>query len=194
MPTDKLQDVIGLAVPATFTERPAAATAAADDQVLALFDECAPGIRRYVASFNLSGTATDDVVQDVFLALFRHLSLGRPTTHLKGWLFQVAHNLALKQRQRTAKRAVIEATWEAAFAEQVRDDGLNPEQRLAEEQRQRHLQALLRRMPERDRRCIHLRAEGLRYRDIAKTLGVSLGTVAKSVVRALTRLTAADTE
>lgn len=194
MPTDKLQDVIGLAVPATFTERPAAATAAADDQVLALFDECAPGIRRYVASFNLSGTATDDVVQDVFLALFRHLSLGRPTTHLKGWLFQVAHNLALKQRQRTAKRAVIEATWEAAFAEQVRDDGLNPEQRLAEEQRQRHLHALLRRMPERDRQCIHLRAEGLRYRDIAKTLGVSLGTVAKSVVRALTRLTAADTE
>jgi RNA polymerase sigma-70 factor (ECF subfamily) len=49
-------------------------------------------------------------------------------------------------------------------------------------------------IPERDQRCIHLRAEGLCYRDIAKTLGVSLGSVAKSIVRAIDRLSAADME
>jgi RNA polymerase sigma-70 factor (ECF subfamily) len=37
---------------------------------------------------------------------------------------------------------------------------------------------------------VHLRAEGLRYRDIASVLGISLGAVAKSLTRALERLAA----
>jgi RNA polymerase sigma-70 factor (ECF subfamily) len=130
----------------------------------------------------------------VFLALFRHLSLGRPTTNLKGWLFQVAHNLALKHRQRTVKRGQIEGAWDAAAVDQILDARPNPEERLAERQRQRHLSGVLRLIPERDQRCIHLRAEGLCYRDIAKTLGVSLGSVAKSIGRAIDRLSAADME
>ena len=48
-------------------------------------------------------------------------------------------------------------------------------------------------MPERDRRCLYLRAEGLSYRDIARTLDISLGSVAKSLTRAVTRLTTVDT-
>jgi RNA polymerase sigma-70 factor (ECF subfamily) len=149
-------------------------------------------VRRYVASFSLGGAATEDIVQDVFLALFRHLSLGRPSTNLKGWLFQVAHNLSLKQRQRTAKRGQIEGAWDAALTDHVLDDRLNPEERLAERQRRRHLLGVLQLMPERDRLCIYLRAEGLGYRDIAKTLGLSLGSVAKSIVRAIGRLATED--
>lgn len=194
MPTQKLQDVIELTFPATLVAGTPVAPVLVEQEVLALFDDCGPGVRRYVASFNLGSAATEDVVQDVFLALFRHLSLGRPTTNLKGWLFQVAHNLALKQRQRIVKRGLIEGAWDALSAEQVLDDELNPEERLAERQRQRHLVDVLRLMPERDQRCIFLRAEGLCYRDIAKTLGVSLGSVAKSLVRAIGRLSAADRE
>src|SRR5690242_6516525 len=107
MPIQKLQDVIELTFPSTLVAGARAAPVAVDAEVLALFDECGPGVRRYVASFNLGPAATEDVVQDVFLALFRHLSLGRPSTNLKGWLFQVAHNLALKQRQRIVKRGLI---------------------------------------------------------------------------------------
>jgi RNA polymerase sigma-70 factor (ECF subfamily) len=47
-------------------------------------------------------------------------------------------------------------------------------------------------LPERDRRCVFLRAEGLSYRDIGAALCVSLGTVAKSLTRAMTRLANAD--
>jgi len=39
---------------------------------------------------------------------------------------------------------------------------------------------------------LFLRAEGLGYRDIAKTLNISLGGVAKSLARTMTRLTNAD--
>jgi RNA polymerase sigma-70 factor (ECF subfamily) len=161
-------------------------------EVLRLFDECAPRLRRYVRAFGLSAETTEDVVQEVFLQLFRHLQLGRSRANLRGWVFQVGHNLALKQRAKTAKRQKTEAPWDAALFELLIDPEANPEQQLAEERRTRRLRAVLSVLPERDRQCLCLRAEGLRYRDIAKVMNISLGAVAKSLTRAITRLTNAD--
>jgi RNA polymerase sigma-70 factor (ECF subfamily) len=50
------------------------------------------------------------------------------------------------------------------------------------------LAAVLRALPERDRRCLTLRAEGLRYREIAGTLAISLGAVSLSLTRSLARI------
>jgi RNA polymerase sigma-70 factor (ECF subfamily) len=36
--------------------------------------------------------------------------------------------------------------------------------------------------------CIHLRAEGMRYREIAEVLGVSISTVEEFLARAIARL------
>ena len=52
------------------------------------------------------------------------------------------------------------------------------------------VRAVLKALPERDRRCVYLRAEGRRYREIANVLGMSLGGVAKSLTRAIARLSA----
>ena len=46
-------------------------------------------------------------------------------------------------------------------------------------------------LPERDRRCLQLRAEGLKYREIARILGISLGAVSISLSRSLARMTSA---
>ena len=161
-----------------------------EDEVLRLFDACAGGLRRYVASLGVEPASVDDVVQEVFLALYRHLRLGRSRENLKGWVFQVGHNLALKHRQ-CVRRLPLTA-WTAGTEEALVDPARNPEERMAGDQRQARLRAVLRALPERDRRCLYLRAEGFRYRDIARILGVSLGSVAKSVARGLARLTSAD--
>ena len=68
----------------------------------------------------------------------------------------------------------------------------NPEEQLATQQRQERLLAVFRALPERDRRCLALRAEGLRYREIAAALGISLGAVAKSLARSMSRMVNAD--
>ena len=192
MPPPKLQDVIGLTLPWTLPSDDARTARRIQDEVLALFDDCAPGLRRYVRTFGLGAETTDDVVQDVFLSLFRHLQLGRPRSNLRGWLYQVAHNLALKERYRMQRRQRTEGDWDGHAADRLFDPEAGPEERLAREDRSRHLRAVLRAIPERDRRCLCLRAEGLGYRDIARVLGVSLGAVAKSVTRAVARLTDAD--
>jgi RNA polymerase sigma-70 factor, ECF subfamily len=51
---------------------------------------------------------------------------------------------------------------------------------------------VVRAMPEQDQCCLSLRAEGLRYREIARVLGISLGSVANSLERTLSRLARAD--
>jgi len=72
------------------------------------------------------------------------------------------------------------------------DPSPNPEARLVNSQTQERLLAVLRALPEPARMCLSLRAEGLRYREIAQVLGMSLGAVSLSVARSLARLARAS--
>lgn len=164
----------------------------AQSEALRLFDECASPLRRYVGAFGLTAEVTEDVVQEVFLQLFRHLRLGRSRANLQGWIFRVGHNLALKQREKTARRHRWEAAWDVSLVGRVIDPAADPEQQLADDRRAYRLRAVVLALSERDRQCLFLRAEGLRYRDIAKTLDISLGAVAKSLARTMTRLIRVD--
>jgi RNA polymerase sigma-70 factor, ECF subfamily len=165
--------------------------AAAQAQVLELFDTAAPGLRRYVQSCGLSAEAAEDVVQDAFLALFRHLRSGGAQHNLRGWLVQVCHYQALKHRERQARRYRHEAAPRWELADVVDDTTESPDVQLTAREERRRLVAVFRALPERDRQCLSLRAEGLRYREIASTLGISLGSVAKSIAQAVSRLSRA---
>jgi RNA polymerase sigma-70 factor (ECF subfamily) len=182
----------GVSLPASLLGYGVESVSSAQEDVLRLFDECAPGLRRYVGAFGLTAEVTEDVVQEVFLQLFKHLGLGRSRANLRGWIFRVGHNLALKHREKAARRHRWEGTWDVTVVDRVIDPSSDPEQQLADGRRTRRLRAVVRALPERDRQCLFLRAEGLRYRDIARTLDISLGGVAKSLARSMTRLTNAD--
>jgi len=47
-------------------------------------------------------------------------------------------------------------------------------------------------LPSNDQACLRLRAEGLRYREIAEIVGISLGSVSNSLARSLERLERMD--
>lgn len=168
-----------------------AAAPDAEITVVDLFAECGSPLRRYVGSFGIGAPDTEDVVQDVFLSLFRHVQQGKSSRNLRGWLFTVAHNLALKHRARIARRRGLTGG-DPLTADEPLDLARNPEQQLAEAQRQAHLLRVLCALPEQDRRCVSLRAEGFRYREIAELTGLSLGAVAKSLARAMARMESAD--
>lgn len=160
------------------------------DDVLRTFDACAPVVRRYVRSCGIGPDEAEDIVQEAFVALFQHLRRGGPQTNLRGWVMQVGYRLALKHRRYEGRKGRWQGPWHAEAAH-VPDSAEGPEQAcVARDDRQR-LRAVLKALPERDRQCVYLRAEGLRYREIADVLGVSLGSVAKSLTRAVGRLTAA---
>ena len=66
-------------------------------EIISLFDQFRNQLLRYVLSFGLPAYEAEEVIQEVFLALFRHLQRGKSRSNLRGWIFRVAHNLALKQ-------------------------------------------------------------------------------------------------
>jgi RNA polymerase sigma-70 factor, ECF subfamily len=160
-------------------------------KVIELFDESRDSLLRYAVSLGLSTSDGEEIIQEVFLALFRHLQLGRDGSNLRGWLFRVAHNLALKQRNASYKLQQKRHPDGEIIYRQL-DPTPNPEEQLMHSQRQERLRAVLQALPEQDRCCLNLRAEGLRYREIANILGMSLGAVSISLTRALARLGCAD--
>jgi RNA polymerase sigma-70 factor, ECF subfamily len=159
-------------------------------EVISLFDGYRSRLLGYVSAFGITGHDGEEVVQEVFLSLFCHLRLGKSRSNLRGWIFRVAHNLALKQRH--ADRRWRERTEPDTQTELAHDPDLNPEEQLLSVQRQRRLLSVVNSLPERDRLCFCLRAEGLRYREIANVLGISLGSVSGSLTRSLARLMRAD--
>lgn len=161
--------------------------------VVQLFDELRRPLLRYVLTLGLALEDAEEVVQEAFLALFQHLGRGRSRSNLRGWLFRVAHNLGLERRLATRREASAASLDD--LASMLPDTAAeNPEQQLASAQRAHRLQAAFGALAEQDRWCLALRAEGLRYRDIARVLGISLGSVAGSLARSLARLSRAATQ
>jgi len=158
-----------------------------EEEVVALFDEFRDRLLRYLLSFGLTIPDGEEIIQEVFLSLFQHLKSGKSRENLRGWLFRVAHNLALKRRSRDYRRL---ETWMHPDSVETPavDPGPSPEDEVLINQVQQRLRAVFRALPEQDRRCLSLRAEGLRYREIAGVLSMSLGAVSVSLARSLERM------
>jgi RNA polymerase sigma-70 factor, ECF subfamily len=164
---------------------------AIEGEVLTLFDEYRNPILRYALSFGISVHDAEEVAQETFLSLFQHLRAGKSRSNLPAWLFRVAHNQALKHRHaNNISRATL--TSDRAVVEQQIDPSPDPETQLRFAQRKRRLRAAVNALPETDQFCLRLRAEGLRYRDIARVVGISLGSVSISLTQTLARLVRAD--
>src|ERR1700719_3442932 len=69
-----------------------------------LYRELRKPLLRYLVCLGLSSDEAQDVVQDAFLSLHRHLASGGSQENIKGWLFRVAHNGARNRQQSYDRR------------------------------------------------------------------------------------------
>lgn len=152
-------------------------------EVIRLFGELRIPLLRHLHTLGLPLAEGEDIVQDAFAALYRHLCAGMPRDNLRAWLYRVTRNLALKQRQRSNHASPI-----TGYDLDSADPAANPELLALHNERHRTVAAVLAALPSVDRQCLQLRAQGLRYREIASVLGISLGSVAGSLVRSLERI------
>ena len=183
--------ILSLSLPRVDSD-PSASPSAIEEQVVDLFDELRDRLLRYLLCLGLSAHDGEDVIQESFLLLFQHLQAGKSQSNLRGWVFRVGRNLALKRlnASQRSKHSVVHL--DTDLEERCRDRSPNPEEQLGTRQRQKQLLAVVSALPERDRSCLYLRAEGLRYREIAEAMDISLGSVATSMARTLARLGRVD--
>lgn len=189
-----------MTIPSDFSLRlplPAAVEASRDatasrleQEVVVLFDELRDRLLRYLLCLGVPLHDGEEIVQESFLLLFKHLQGGKSQQNLRGWLFRVARNLAFRfHRDNLVNHAVPIDENLLGLKEPAED---NPEQNLHNQQRQKSLLAVVKALPEQDQVCLFLRADGMRYREIGTTLGMSLGSVATSLARSLAKLARAD--
>jgi len=186
-----LDSTFELSFPSVATAKSLAKPSEIECEVMRLFEQFRNPLLRYALSFRIPVHDAEEITQEVFLSLFRHLQLGRSRKNLRGWIFCVAHNLALKQRYANQRlRDTTASDW--LIAERQVDPSPSPEDQISCAQRQRRLLAVVDALPDEDQSCLRLRAEGLRYREIAGVLNMSLGAVSISLTRSLARLMRAD--
>ena len=63
-------------------------------EVTALYRELRKPLLRYLVCLGLSSDEAQDVVQDAFLSLHRHVASGGSQENIRSWVFRVAHNQA----------------------------------------------------------------------------------------------------
>jgi RNA polymerase sigma-70 factor, ECF subfamily len=181
----------GLPFPSLSDALPSAKPSEIEREVMDLYEQFRDSLFRYALSLGIPFHDAEEVIQEVFLSLFRHLQLGRSRANLRGWLFRVTHNLGLKQRH-VNQRSDAKTTSDWTIANEQLDPSPDAEEELLSAQRRRRLLAVVHALPEADQCCLKLRAEGLRYREIAAVLGMSLGAVSTSLTQSLARLIRAD--
>jgi RNA polymerase sigma-70 factor (ECF subfamily) len=145
-------------------------------------------VYRYLTALFGHPAEAEEIVQEAFLRLYQQLKSGQEIGDLRSWVFRVAHNLAINQQKGRRRLETMDAeAWER-LCELRQDPAPNPEQRLLQMEKFERLHAAISRLSPQERQCLHLRAEGLRYREIAEILGLSVTTVAKSLYRAINQL------
>jgi RNA polymerase sigma-70 factor (ECF subfamily) len=149
-----------------------------------LYRELRKPLLRYLVSLGLSGDEAQDVVQDAFLLLHRHLAAGGSQENLRGWLFRVAHNQARNRQNRYDRNFGAPGDDERSA---VSHDA-TPERAVLEKEKFQQLGKAMRQLAASERECLLLRAAGLRYREIGEVLGIATSTVADTVDRAVKKL------
>ena len=146
----------------------------------------------YSIVYRLLGNPNDssDVVQDVFIKIFRSVGSFREQSSLRTWIYRIAVNEAHNHRRWFSRHCRREVSLENEREEQssslelAPDPGRSPfDQALDSEHRQLIEQALTRINPT-FRTAVLLRdIENLSYEEIAEILQLSLGTVKSRILR-----------
>ena len=148
------------------------------ERVISLYETHREGIYRFLVGHGLSPGEAQEATQDIFVDLFQTLDKGLDVKSEQGWLYTVAGRAVADywRRERTPVR--IELNLDSAPAANLASDEPSPEAQAGKREKLRRVAAGMGRLPKEQRMCIELRMQGLRYREIAKILGVPTSTAA----------------
>jgi len=156
--------------------------------MLPQIEACIPALRRYAAALLRSRQDADDLVHDCLVRALDKLHTRRDDGDIRAWLFAIMHNLFISQRRRSVVRPDSAPLGEQAEIFGVRAD---QESSLLYREVVRELNGL----PEEQRQVILLvSVEDLSYTEVARVLGIPVGTVMSRLSRGRERLRRAAQE
>ena len=136
---------------------------------------------------------SEDLLQGVFLRVWKAAPRYKPLAKFSTWLFQIARNHWLNEREKKMRRIrpssldtgdPDEGT--SSLASRVADDDHGPSERALHGELAEHIQEAVERLPEKLRSVWMLgAAQGLPYREVADVLEIPVGTVKSRMFQAV---------
>lgn len=179
---------VRVCVPASILGQEDQRTLRLKERITEFYDELHGPVYRYLICRGVSTADADDIVQETFLRLYRHLDAGGREDNLRGWVFRVAHNISVNEFKRRSFLPGVGPDELAELEISRVDPAPGPEELLIQIEEMARVHAAVSSLSELQRHCLFLRAEGFRYREIAEILEVTVSTVAESLRRAIKKL------
>jgi RNA polymerase sigma-70 factor (ECF subfamily) len=132
----------------------------------------------------------EDILQEVFVKVYRNLSALRDVQAFNGWLFSTAKNESINHLRKHRRRQLdsLEQYHEGKMEPTTGSDDprhANPEDKMVDADLQEVVQRALNEVPEIYRAAFILGVlEGYSYKEVAKILGCSVNNVKSRVFRA----------
>ena len=147
---------------------------------LRMLREHDPPIRRLAASYEREPSRRQDLLQDIWLALWQALPSFRGDCSERTFVFRIAHNRVVSH----IKHWRIRRTEPLADLDPVDAASANPERTASDRERRERLQRAVSRLPLGLRQATVLMLEGLSQREISEVLGITENNVAVRLTRA----------
>src|SRR3954464_133078 len=138
-----------------------------------------PRLRRYARALVSDRASADDLVQDTLERAWSKLHLYRRGTDLRAWLFTVMHNVHVNKVRATRATDSLDDEMPELAQRAAQGDGLVV----------RDLDRAIALLPAEQRAVLLLvTLEDMSYEEVARTLGIPMGTVMSRLSRAREKL------
>ena len=152
--------------------------------------------RIYFLALGMVGNPHDaeDLMQEVFIKVFRSLPKYRGDAKLSSWIYRIAVNTCIDHcRIMKKKKNVIQTQLDhpddITLNTVPDEDAVNPEAELEKNMTQKYIDEALQKISPRERAIFILRHyQDMPLKDIANELNITVGTVKSTLFRALKRM------
>lgn len=151
-----------------------------DDRCVRLLHQHDRALRRLAASYERDPSRQQDLLQEIWLAVWQALPRFRGECSERTFVFRIAHNRAVSHVDHFRRRRTDSLDEDAPLAASQPD----PEHALSAEQRRERLQAAVQLLPMALRQVVVLTLEGLSHAEVADVVGITENNVAVRLTRA----------
>lgn len=146
-------------------------------------------VARHVTRWVKRASDVEDVVQDVFIKVYRGLGAFKGDSSFYTWIYQIARNTSFNFVTRQPKHVVLQDDTSGQdrpdFEDTVGSDHEDPERSLLAKQIAETVEAAMKRLqPELAEALVLYEVEGKPYKEIAQMLQIPIGTVRTRIFRA----------
>ena len=146
-----------------------------------LFADARTALMRYLRHHLDDASAAEDIAQESFIRFYQARTHGEEISQPKAWLFRVAHNLLVDYGRKKRPDLLDEEGWLRVEGKLQRSPGgIEAKVEIASLPWHKLTAA--------EMECLRLRSEGLKFREVAEVLDLTISTVASYVARAVKKL------